>query len=241
MKTTKNKILSELNEQQQKPVIDYKGPSIVLAAAGSGKTRVIVSKAAYMIEDGVNPKNILMFTFTRKGANEIKERVVKQIGEKGKFITVGTYHSFCARILRQYVEAFNIWGNNFSIYDAEDSEKILKEILKEIGENAKETTLSAAVSQISHWKERMISPANAEIEAANDTDSNKGIVAQIYKTYAQKLRAQNAMDFNDLIYVTIRLFEKFPEIKKQINKKYKYIVARFIGRYRRNAVVKNTP
>lgn len=225
MKTTKNKILSELNEQQQKPVIDYKGPSIVLAAAGSGKTRVIVSKAAYMIEDGVNPKNILMFTFTRKGANEIKERVVKQIGEKGKFITVGTYHSFCARILRQYVEAFNIWGNNFSIYDAEDSEKILKEILKETGENAKETTLPAAVSQISHWKERMVSPANAEIEAANDTDSNKGIIAQIYKTYAQKLRAQNAMDFNDLIYVTIRLFEKFPEIKKQINKKYKYIIA----------------
>lgn len=142
MQTAKNKILSELNEQQKKPVLDYKGASIVLAAAGSGKTRVIVSKAAYMIEDGVNPKNILMFTFTRKGANEIKERVVKQIGEKGKFITVGTYHSFCARILRQYVEVFNIWENNFSIYDAEDSEKILKEIIKGIGEDAKKNDVT---------------------------------------------------------------------------------------------------
>ena len=221
--TRKEEILNELNEQQRLPVVDYKGASIVIAGAGSGKTRVIVARTAYMIEDGVDPKSILLFTFTRKAANEIKDRVIHQIGEKGKKVTVGTYHSFCVRLLRKYVEALGIWDRNFSIYDTEDSEKILKDILKKMGDTVKGMTSTYVAAQISRWKEKMMSVSEAGVESEND--SSKGIVAQIYKTYSENLRAQNSMDFDDLIYVTIRLFEKFPEIKEQVNKKYRYIVA----------------
>ena len=223
--TRKDKILNELNEQQRLPVMDYEGASIVIAAAGSGKTKTLVARTAYMIEDGVNPKNILLFTFTRKGADEIKERIVKCIGEKGKRVTVGTYHSFCVRLLRHYVEALGIWDRNFSIYDAEDSEKMFKDILKNMGETAKGLTSSAVASQISRWKDLMMSVTNAETEAANEKDSNKGIIAQVYRTYTEKMHAQNSMDFDDLIYVTIRLFEKFPDIKEEVNKQYRYITA----------------
>lgn len=221
--TRKEEILNELNEQQRLPVVDYEGASIVIAGAGSGKTRVIVARTAYMIEDGVDPNSILLFTFTKKAANEIKDRVIHQIGEKGKKVTVGTYHSFCVRLLRKYVEALDIWDRNFSIYDAEDSEKILKDILKDMGDTAKGITPASVSSQISRWKEQMMSIPEAETDAKDD--SNKGIVAQIYRTYTQKMRSQNSMDFDDLIYVTIRLFEKFPKIKEKINKKYKYITA----------------
>ena len=221
--TRKEEILNELNEQQRLPVVDYDGASIIIAGAGSGKTRVIVSRTAYMIEDGIDPKSILLFTFTRKGAEEIKERVIRQIGDRGRKVTVGTYHSFCVRLLRRYVDVLNIWDRNFSIYDAENSEKILKDILKDMGDKAKGITPTSVSSQISRWKEQMMSVSEAEANVKDD--SNKGIVAQIYRTYTQKMRSQNSMDFDDLIYVTIRLFEKFPEIKEKINKKYKYITA----------------
>ena len=220
---TKKKILEELNEQQRLPVIDYEGPSIVIAGAGSGKTKTLVARTAYMIESGINPKSILLFTFTKKGADEIKERVIKYIGDKGKGVTVGTYHSFCARLLRRYVEALDIWKRNFSIYDAEDSEKILKEIIKNMGDVAKFINAATASKQISHWKDMMMSVTDAEADSQDD--SNKVIIAQIYKIYSQELRAQNAMDFDDLIYVTIRLFERFPEIKAEVNRRYTYITA----------------
>ena len=122
--SAKEAILEGLNDAQKLPVMDYKGASIIVAGPGSGKTHTTVARAAYMIEDGVNPKSMLMFTFTNKAANELKERVHAYIGDEAKGITVGTYHSFCSRILRAYCDKLG-WNSKFTIYDTEDVKKVL--------------------------------------------------------------------------------------------------------------------
>ena len=238
MQSEKTKILSELNEQQKKPVLDYKGASIVIASAGSGKTHCIVSRAAYMIEDGIDPKSILLFTFTKKGANEIKERVIKRIGSRAKNITVGTYHSFCGRLLRKYVHVLKIWKSNFSIYDADDSLSIIAKIIKEDDELSKNIKSESASNRISKWKDDLMSPQDAISTAKENCDK---LCAKIYDIYSRELKIQNAMDFDDLIFYAVKILEQYPEIKDMVNKRYRFLMARFIGRYRRNAVVKNTP
>ena len=220
----KETILSQLNEQQRLPVVDYKGPSIILAGAGAGKTHTIVSRTAYMIEDGIPARNILLFTFTRKGANEIKERVAMKIAAKSKGITIGTYHSFCARLLRQYIDFFGIWDNKFSIFDAEDCLQILKKLSKGYSE-LKGTKPAVIQSLISRWKERMLSPQEAAVDAAQADGKMIKAVAEVYANYSLELKKNNAVDFDDLIYLVIELFEQFPEIKAKINEKYHYIVA----------------
>jgi DNA helicase-2/ATP-dependent DNA helicase PcrA len=121
-------ILAPLNEQQKKPAMDFEGSSIILAGAGSGKTKTIVVRVQNMINHGIDPRNILVFTFTRKGAEEIRSRIIAGIGEEGKHVTMGTYHSFCARLLRQNIGKFEIWDKHFTIFDAEDSQKVLSDI-----------------------------------------------------------------------------------------------------------------
>lgn len=216
-------ILAPLNEQQKLPVQDFEGASIVLAGAGSGKTKVIVVRVQNMINHGIDPRNILVFTFTRKGADEIRTRIVAGIGEEGKHVTMGTYHSFCARLLRQHIEKFNIWSKHFTIFDAEDSQKLLSDVLKGYKENNDlDVKAPSAAKTISHWKERMMSPKMAAEEAKNNYEK---LVAQVYDEYAKRLRANNAMDFDDLIYFTIRLFEQFPEVKASANNRWHYIIA----------------
>ena len=220
----KKEILRSLNEQQRLPVIDYHGPSIVIAAAGSGKTHMLVSRASYMIEDGIDPRNILLFTFTKKAAEEIRERIIRYIGERGRKITVGTYHSFCARFLRRHIDVLGVWQKNFSIYDAEDAEKALKTAIKAVGEEEKAPT-AYFEKKIAGWKERMKSPADAEKEAAGEDDTLSVAAARVYHQYAEMLRTQNALDFDDLIYITIRIFERFPSILEETNKRYQFICA----------------
>lgn len=215
-KTVKQLILDGLNEEQCKPVVDYYGSSAIIAAPGSGKTATIIGRAAYMIEEGISPSNILIFTFTRKGANEIKERVELKIGSKSAGITVGTYHSFCSRTLRKYCDYIG-WKTNFSTYDEEDKIKLLKTIVTNI--NIKPQAIS---SYISNWKDYMISPAQAMARAKSDYEV---YVAGCYEQYQQKMKEQNAFDFDDLIYFTIRLFERFPEVQAEINQHYQFIIA----------------
>jgi DNA helicase-2/ATP-dependent DNA helicase PcrA len=214
--TVKQLLLEELNEDQRKPVVDYYGSSLICAAPGSGKTKTIVSRAAYMIEEGIDPSNILMFTFTRKGATEIRERVEAKIGKKATGILVGTYHSFCSRTLRKYCMYLG-WKTNFSTYDEEDKLKLLKSIVTNV--NIKPQVVA---SHISNWKDRMISPTQAQASAVSEYEI---YFAACYEQYQQKMKAQNAFDFDDLIYYTIRLFEQFPEVQAEVNDRYQFIMA----------------
>lgn len=218
----KQQILDAVNDEQKLPVINYKGASIVLAGAGAGKTRTIIARAGYMIEDGVDPRSILIFTFTKKAANELRERIMQEIGAVGSLITTGTYHSFCCRILRQNIEQLGIWKSNFSIFDAEDSLRILKGIDQEYKEKH-EFKVEYIQGQISDWKEEMISADVARQTCGNNTYLR--ICADYYKKYSNELIRQNALDFDDLIYVAIRLLEKFPAIKAAMNSHFKYVIA----------------
>ena len=215
-KSIKQEILDKLNEEQRQPVVDYYGPSIVVAAPGSGKTHALISRAAYMIEEGIDPNSILMFTFTRKGANEIKERVESRIGTKGNGVTVGTYHSFCMRLLRRYADYLG-WKSNFSIYDEEDKAKVLKKIVTD-----KNYVPGAVASQISSWKDCMVSPTRAKMNAETPYERQ---VSAYYEQYQQTMKEQNAFDFDDLIYFAIRLFEQYPDIQAEVNRRYQYIIA----------------
>lgn len=212
--SAKQAILDGLNEDQKKPVLDYKGASVVIAGPGSGKTHTTVARAAYMIEDGVDPKSMLMFTFTNKAATELKERVHAYIGKAAKGITVGTYHSFCSRILRTYCDKMG-WNNRFTIYDTEDVKKVLSNLIP------KHLKIEAVMSAISHYKDNMVSPKMAREQASDDYERQ---IANIYTYYMAALKSVNAFDFDDLIYYTIRIFENFPEIQEHINKRYKFIM-----------------
>lgn len=214
MNQTKNEILSKLNNEQQIPVVNYLGAQFIVAGPGAGKTFTIISRTQYMILDGVNPSNILLFTFTNKAAKEIKERIGKAIGEeKANKMTMGTYHSFCCRLLRQYGENLG-FSKTFSIFDAEDSKKVMKKLID--GTNLNEKSLNTYISSKKH---KMISPQTALEEASSKNDC----YAEYYRKYQDELYNQNAMDFDDLIYNAIKLLELFPEVKERVNNKYKYI------------------
>jgi DNA helicase-2/ATP-dependent DNA helicase PcrA len=213
---TKAEILAGLNEDQKKPVLDYNGPCFIVAGPGSGKTHVVVSRTQYMINDGINPSTMILFTFTNKAANEIKNRVISKIGKKGEQITVGTYHSICSKILRQYA---NLLGFNkkFTIFDSEDSISTLKTITK--GMAFDHQTVQKFISDC---KNKMISPSRAMQNAKSDFDRQ---MSNVYQQYQNELQMQDALDFDDLIYYTIILFEHNEDVLKKINNKYQYIVA----------------
>ena len=168
-----------------------------------------------MIEDGVDPNSILLFTFTRKGANELKERIQSYIGKRASGVTVGTYHSFCLKILKQYYPLIG-WEKNFTIFDDTDQKNILKRICSD---NFEPEDIAA---EISTYKEQMISPKMA-VDLA-DTKYKK-TMATFYNDYQRSLKNQNAFDFDDIIYYTVRIFENFPEVQNKINERYKYIMA----------------
>ena len=212
--SVKERILAGLNEQQKEAALNYEGPCILNAGPGAGKTKTLISRTALMIENGINPENILLFTFTRKAAKEIKDRVQAQIGEKGAGVTVGTYHSFCMRLLRQYAQYLG-WTKNFSIYDDEDKKSVLKPLCELSRQDVR--TIGGTISA---FKQHMLSPVEAAQIAENEYER---AAAQIYQQYAQKLKEANAFDFDDLIYYAIRLMEQHNDVKEKINKRYTYI------------------
>ena len=207
-------LLNGLNDGQREAVKHIKGPALCTASAGSGKTKVVITRASYMISSGIDPSKILLTTFTNKAANEMKERIVSNIGERGQRITVGTYHSICNRILRQYGDKIG-YNKTFTIIDENDSDKILKEISKKYN-----IDYQLSKSTISAHKSHYLTPQQASQEAQTETERH---LAEIYDQYQEELKRQMAMDFDDLIFYTVKILETYDDVKEAVNNKWQYV------------------
>ena len=221
--TAKDRILEPLNDNQREVVLNYNGLCGVAAGPGAGKTKTMVSRTAYMIEDGVPASSILMFTFTRKAADEMRERVKNYVGDRGSAVMVSTYHSFCMRLLRRFGNLMESWNRHFTIIDTADRKTLLTEILHGMT-GANGITPGQLGNAISDYMENMLTPQQA-LESANSADPYEGIMADGYRLYMAECKRQNVMDFDCLIYFAIRLIEKYPSIREQICQQYRYIIA----------------
>ncbi len=211
-----------MNEKQKEAVLATEGPLSVLAGAGSGKTRVLTHRIAYLIEElGVSPYSILTLTFTNKAANEMKERIKTLIGEKANDIWAGTFHSICVRILRMNIESIG-YDSNFVIYDMTDQKTLIKDCIKEKRLNDKMFDPSSMINFISSQKDKMITPEMFLNEFSSDyREKEKG---ELYALYQKKLKQNNALDFDDLIGKTIDLFTENKEVLEYYQNKFKYIL-----------------
>ena len=218
--------LQGLNPEQQKAVQQIKGPVMIIAGAGSGKTRVITYRVAHLIRNGVDPFNILVLTFTNKAAREMRERINHLVGTEAKNIWMGTFHSVFAKLLR--VEADKIgYPHNFTIYDTDDSKSVLRAILKEMSLDDKlynanfvHNRISAAKNNLVSWQEYQ---QNEQIQA-DDFSTGRGMLGKIYETYANRCFRAGAMDFDDLLFKTNELLKNFPEVLNKYQHKFKYLM-----------------
>lgn len=216
-----SKHLQGLNPAQLEAVTHTEGPLLVLAGAGSGKTRVITHRIAHLIANGLaRPDQILGVTFTNKAAGEMKERVINLLGGQGRFVTLSTFHSFGARQLRIHAEKLG-FKRDFTIYDSSDSKALIKRIIKDLGTPENQPTHGHAQNAISKAKDRLISPEEY-YEAADDYVINN--IARIYVEYQKQLKSNNALDFDDLLFSMVTLLEKFPEVQQFYNNQYKYLL-----------------
>lgn len=214
-------ILENLNQQQREAVLHTEGPLLVLAGAGSGKTRVLTHRIAYLVEEkGVRPRNILAITFTNKAAREMKERLEKLIGSAVNDLWVGTFHACCVRILRRDIERLG-YDRNFVIYDTDDQQTLIKSCLEQLNLNEKNFPASSVLHAIGRAKDELIGPAQFQKMYASDYRMEK--IGRIYELYQQKLKANNALDFDDIILLTIRLFSEFPDVLDYYASRFRYI------------------
>ncbi len=210
-----------LNDRQKEAVLATEGPVLILAGAGSGKTRVLTQRIAYLIEKkNVNPWNILAITFTNKAAGEMRERVDDIVGFGSESIWVSTFHSTCVRILRRYIDRIG-YDNNFTIYDTDDSKNVMKEICKRLNVDTKIHKERALLSAISSAKDELISPAEYALNAAGDFTQRK--TADVYREYQAVLKKNNALDFDDLIVKTVELFRDCPDVLDYYQERFRYI------------------
>ena len=217
-----NNIYSTLNPPQQEAVYHTEGPLLILAGAGSGKTRVLTHRIAYLIDEkGVNPWNILAITFTNKAASEMRERVDKIVGFGSESIWVSTFHSTCVRILRRHIDRLG-FDTRFAIYDTEDQKTLMKEICRKLNIDTKIYKERSLLAQISHAKDELITPDEMELNA--DGDFNKKKVAAVYREYQASLRKNNALDFDDLIVKTVELFQNCGDVLENYQERFKYIM-----------------
>ena len=215
-------IYSTLNPQQQEAVYHTEGPLLILAGAGSGKTRVLTHRIAYLIDEkGVNPWNILAITFTNKAASEMRERVDKIVGFGSESIWVSTFHSTCVRILRRHIDRLG-FDNRFAIYDTEDQKTLMKEICRKLNIDTKIYKERSLLAQISHAKDELITPDEMELNAGGDFNKKK--VAAVYREYQASLRKNNALDFDDLIVKTVELFQNCGDVLESYQERFKYIM-----------------
>ncbi|MCA1761542.1 MAG: UvrD-helicase domain-containing protein, partial [Flavobacteriales bacterium] len=219
--------LDELNPAQRAAVEHTEGPSMVIAGAGSGKTKVLTFRIAHLIKKGVDPFNILALTFTNKAAKEMKGRIATVIGgTEARNIWMGTFHSIFARILRMEAEKLH-YPSNFSIYDTQDSKNLIKAIVKEMGLDDKLYKTGFVLSRISNAKNNLISPKaykeHVEIMSDDET-SGRGKLVEIYTEYNRRLFKAAAMDFDDLLYKTNVLLRDFPDILHKYQHKFKYLL-----------------
>ena len=215
-------IYEELNPQQQEAVLHTEGPLLILAGAGSGKTRVLTHRIAYLIkEKGVNPWNIMAITFTNKAAGEMRERVDRIVEMGSESVWVSTFHSSCVRILRRYIDRIG-YENNFSIYDADDQKTIMKDICKRLNIDTKITKEKMLLGTISKAKDEGISPQEYQLNAMGDYKLQK--VAEVYTEYQNQLKKNNALDFDDLLVKTVELFKSCPEVLDSYRERLRYIM-----------------
>ena len=217
--------IDSLNDKQKEALLYNEGPLLILAGAGSGKTKVVTSKIAYLIENEVPSWRILAITFTNKAAREMRERVAMLIDEDVSPMWIGTFHAICVRILRKNIEYLG-YGSNYNIYDRADQNTIIKESYKELNINKEIYNSRTVLSKISSWK-------NEELTPSEVLDSNKENIfnynaGKIYEFYQNKLKENNALDFDDLIIKTVQLFREFPNVREFYQNKFKYI---FVDEY----------
>ena len=215
-------IYDTLNPPQKEAVMHTEGPLLILAGAGSGKTRVLTHRIAYLMEEkGVNPWNILAITFTNKAAQEMRERVDRLVGFGSESIWVSTFHSACVRILRRHIDNLG-YDNNFAIYDTDDQKTVIKEVCRKLNIDTKVYKERALMAQISHAKDELITPDEMEMNAGGDYNVKK--VAAVYREYQAVLRKNNALDFDDLIGKTVELFQNCGAVLEYYQERFKYIM-----------------
>ncbi|HEY4552213.1 MAG TPA: DNA helicase PcrA [Bacillaceae bacterium] len=220
MQFLSERLLDGLNPEQKEAVKTTDGPLLIMAGAGSGKTRVLTHRVAYlMVEKGVNPYNILAITFTNKAAREMKDRIGRIMGGTAEEVWISTFHSMCVRILRRDIDRLG-YNRNFTILDSTDQQSVIKNILKEQNIDPKKFEPRAILGAISSAKNELI---NTEEFAKQSAGYYGEVVSKVYTEYQRRLRRNNALDFDDLIMVTIQLFSRVPEVLEYYQRKFQYI------------------
>lgn len=215
-------IYDTLNERQREAVFHTEGPLLILAGAGSGKTRVLTHRIAYLIEElGVNPWNILAITFTNKAAGEMRERVDNLVGHGAESVWVSTFHSMCVRILRRHIDLIG-YDNSFTIYDVDDQRTLMKDVCKKLDIDTKKYNERMILSAISSAKNEMVTPAEYETNAAGDFGRQK--IAKAYREYEGQMKMNNALDFDDLLMKTVQLLQTQPDVLDYYQERFRYIM-----------------
>jgi len=213
--------LQDLNPVQQEAVESGEGPLLILAGAGSGKTRVLTYRIAHLVAKGVEPWNILAITFTNKAAKEMRERVLALVGSEGEGLWVATFHATCVRILRRQINKLPGYTRSFVIYDAGDQLTLIKECLKEINLDEKKFAPRAVLGAISEAKNKLM---DVSAFKASASDYFQERAAEVYRLYQRKISANNALDFDDIIMLTVRILREFPEVLRYYQEKFRYIM-----------------
>ncbi len=211
-----------LNSMQREAVFQTEGPVLILAGAGSGKTRVLTHRTAYLIEEkGVNPYNIMAITFTNKAAGEMRERIDEQVGYGAESIWVSTFHSTCVRILRRHIDRLG-FDNNFTIYDSDDQKTLMKDICKRLEIDTKIYKEKTFLNAISSAKDELLDPITFALQATGDYTKQKQ--ATVYREYQDALKRNNALDFDDLIFKTVELLKTDGEVLDYYQERFRYIM-----------------
>lgn len=219
-------LLEGLNESQKQAVLHKEGPAMIIAGAGSGKTRVLTMRMAYLIQQGIDPFKILALTFTNKAAREMRNRIEKQIGPEARNIWMGTFHSVFSKILRREADRLG-YPNSFTVYDSDDSKSLIRTIVKELNQDDKVYKPNLVLSRISAAKNRLIGVeqynANPYYQA-DDSAANLPLIGQIYKIYQQRLFKSGAMDFDDLLFNTDKLFREHPDVLNKYQNIFQFVM-----------------
>ena len=220
-----DQLLDGLNPQQRQAVVHEGSPLLIVAGAGSGKTAVLTRRIAYLIAArGVGVGQVLAITFTNKAAAEMRERVVRLVGNRARAMWVSTFHSTCVRILRNQASLINGLNSNFSIYDADDSRRLLQMIGRDMGLDIKRFSPRLLANAISNLKNELIDPDQAVADLSDSSDELSRTVASVYGEYQRRLRAANALDFDDLIGETVGILQAFPQIAQYYRRRFRHVL-----------------
>ena len=215
-------LLEGLNNKQKEAVVETEGPCLIIAGAGSGKTKVLTHKIAYLIEEkNIKPWNILAITFTNKAANEMKERITNLIGEVANDMWVGTFHSICVKILRKFIDRVG-YNSDFVIFDTSDQKTLIKQCIRSLNLDDKIYSDRSVLSEISNSKNEMLTPMQYKLRTNNELRKEK--IAEIYDMYQRKLKENNALDFDDIINLTIQILTENPDVLDYYSEKFKYVL-----------------